>query len=659
MVAALLVLPTPPKTMNQTNSKNNDFSIVTLGEAKQAVKYIRRIIVILLIAHGMFLLHSTFYTNNTLGIMVGNIIILSFFFYYTTEDTSNIVTGMILWLLIITTANAAWVNGGLFDASLALIPTILFLSPLFSGRLMMLSMAAFAIAVLISLAYSHENLWQETLINNGISLWSRATNMILMVVISCLCGDLIATRLKSIVAGFVADQACTNDALAAAKRKSDYDDLTGLPNTSLCQIRISELLAVNNTRPGLLGFMTLGLSNFKGLNSTFGHQFGDQVLLRLSKLLRTVIGSDKSIYKGSGGTFILLADVGDYEELTEIANRLLIALNQPLSHGNYEVELSGNIGIAIAPFDGDSYQTLMQKSHTALAKAREVDQNSLCFFEPEFEASLKSRFEMAQQLRRALENNEFELHYQPKVDMDHNTIVGAEALIRWRKEDGNLVRPDLFIPLAEASGQIHEIGKWALHQACNDCRRWQQLGHSQLHIAVNLSAVQFKRGNLPESIFHALAQARLDPNYLEVEITESIFIDNMESIQEQIARITSRGISVAIDDFGTGYSNLNYLNRFNASNLKIDMSFVKNMLNSRQNQHIVKAIIKMSQELGVSNVAEGVEDGETAAALKKLGCAYGQGYYWSKPLPYKEFIELLTAEEPIPPPTIAANLTAQ
>ncbi len=642
--------------MNFLNSDKNDVSIIALDNTTSAVKYIRRIICILIGIHLVFLLHSIFYTNNTSAIMLGNISILCFFFYFTTEDTSNIVTAMTLWLLIVTAINAAWVNGGLYDSSLSLIPAILLVSPLFSGRLITLSMGTFAIIALFFMAYSHANNWQESIVSSHVSVWFRAINMALMILVSCICGELIASRLRSIVSEFLSKHENTAAELAAAKRTSDYDSLTGLPTTLLCQTQIEDRLTVNNIRPGLLGFIMLGLNNFKNLNSTFGHQFGDGVLIRLSKLLKTVDGHQGNLYKGSGGTFILLAEVGDYEGLTEIAHRLLIALNQPFSHsGGYEVELSGNIGIAIAPFDGDNFDALMRKSHTALARAREDEQNSIRFFEPEFESSLKERFELAQQLRRALENREFELYYQPKMDLNRNTIIGAEALIRWRKADNTLVRPDLFIPLAEASGQIHEIGKWVLHTACEDCRQWHKLGHSQLHVAVNLSAVQFKRGNLPESIFHALAQAKLDSNYLEVEITESIFIDNVESIQEQISRIARRGISVAIDDFGTGYSNLNYLNRFNASNLKIDMSFVNNMLTSRQNQHIVKAIIKMSQELGIDNVAEGVEDAETAEALRQLGCDYGQGYYWSRPLPQAEFIELLESgrmAQALPSPTL-------
>lgn len=258
------------------------------------------------------------------------------------------------------------------------------------------------------------------------------------------------------------------------------------------------------------------------------------------------------------------------------------------------------------------------------------------------EASITRRINMNTDLRTAIENDQFELYYQPKVELSTNRFVGAEALIRWRK-DGKIISPFEFISVAEESGLIVEIGRWALEKACADCATWQTLGLKGLSVAVNLSPVQFKRGNLPNHVFRALQKNQLDPSLLELEITESLFIDDTESIKKQIHLMVQRGVYFAIDDFGTGYSNLNYLSKFNASTLKIDMSFVRHMKDTPQLQHIVNAIIKMSQAMDLENVAEGVEDAETAAALKEKGCTYGQGYYWSKPLPADEFIALAQA----------------
>jgi len=257
------------------------------------------------------------------------------------------------------------------------------------------------------------------------------------------------------------------------------------------------------------------------------------------------------------------------------------------------------------------------------------------------EASIKKRLNMNQELKIAIEQQQ--LYYQPKVDLATNQFVGAEALIRWRKGD-TIISPNEFIPVAEESGLIVEIGRWALETACAECAKWQNNGLKGMTVAVNLSPIQFKRGNLPNHVFRALQKAKLDPNLLELEITESLFIEDAQHIEEQIFLMVERGVYFAIDDFGTGYSNLNYLLKFNASTLKIDMSFVRDMVGNLQLQHIVNAIIKMSHVMELENVAEGVEDAETAAILKAQGCVYGQGYFWSKPLPAAEFVKLAQAQ---------------
>jgi EAL domain-containing protein (putative c-di-GMP-specific phosphodiesterase class I) len=250
---------------------------------------------------------------------------------------------------------------------------------------------------------------------------------------------------------------------------------------------------------------------------------------------------------------------------------------------------------------------------------------------------------MNQELKTAIKQQEFELYYQPIVNLATNQFVGAEALIRWRK-NGILIPPNEFISVAEETGLIVEIGRWVLETACTECAKWQKNGLKGITVAVNLSPLQFKRGNLPNHVFRALQNAKLDPSLLELEITESLFIDDVKNIEQQIFLMVERGIYFAIDDFGTGYSNLNYLSKFNASTLKIDMSFVQGMWGNLQQQHIVNAIIKMSHLMELENVAEGVEDAETAAILKAQGCVYGQGYYWSKPLPAAEFVKLAQSE---------------
>lgn len=236
------------------------------------------------------------------------------------------------------------------------------------------------------------------------------------------------------------------------------------------------------------------------------------------------------------------------------------------------------------------------------------------------------------------------LFYQPKIDFKNNQIVGVEALIRWQHPTRGLIAPNEFIPVAEESGQIVDITKWAINHACKDISKWQAAGHGDVSVAINISIVDFRSGVLPQIVFKALSSHNINPNLLELEITESTIFEDTDHVQEQINKMSARGISFAIDDFGTGYSNLGYLNQFNVTILKIDQSFIRNIVDNSHNQHIVKAIISLSKSLAIENVAEGVEDLETADWLKINGCALGQGYYWAKPLSFVDFCQLLTKE---------------
>jgi EAL domain-containing protein (putative c-di-GMP-specific phosphodiesterase class I) len=338
-----------------------------------------------------------------------------------------------------------------------------------------------------------------------------------------------------------------------------------------------------------------------------------------------------------------LKRVPDFATLQDFCHQTIRLTILPLSISEYDFELNCSIGGAVTPFDGQTFEELNRKASFAVYKAREEESHSYHFYESDMEASINKRLNMNHELKIAIEQQQFELYYQPKVNLATNQFVGAEALIRWRKGD-TIIYPNEFIPVAEESGLIVEIGRWALETACAECAKWQKNELKGMTVAVNLSPIQFKRGNLPSHVFRALQKEELDPNLLDLEITESLFIEDAEHIERQIYLMVERGIYFAIDDFGTGYSNLNYLSKFNASSLKIDMSFVRNMEGNIQLQHIVNAIIKMSQVMELENVAEGVENAETAAILKAQGCLYGQGYYWSKPLPASEFVQLARAQ---------------
>lgn len=311
---------------------------------------------------------------------------------------------------------------------------------------------------------------------------------------------------------------------------------------------------------------------------------------------------------------------------------------------DFDVVFQPNIGIALVPFDGSTMAELRHNSHLAMHTKSEGEKADYNFFDKAMAIQEKEKLQLTKALKNAIKNNEFILHFQPKIDLATGKIIGAEALIRWISPEHGFIPPTVFIPLAEQVGVITDITHWVLEQSIYSCQEWHELGFNKLCVAVNLSAEDFKRGNLTTHTMNTLHQANLPAHFLELELTESMLMDDINYIQKQINELRSFGISFAIDDFGTGYSNLGYLTKFNVSTLKLDRSFVMNIYKSSSDLQIVKAIIEMSKSLNIANVAEGIEDKETANILTKLGCEVGQGYLWSKPLPQLEFIALLSEE---------------
>jgi EAL domain-containing protein (putative c-di-GMP-specific phosphodiesterase class I) len=309
-----------------------------------------------------------------------------------------------------------------------------------------------------------------------------------------------------------------------------------------------------------------------------------------------------------------------------------------------QIEISGSVGIAIAPKDGIEFSEICKHADMAMFQAKADGRNVYRFYNEELNKASIDKFNMLQLMRKALKQNEFQLYFQPKLQLSEQRIIGAEALLRWPQPDGSMISPDDFIPLAESSGLIVEIGEWVLQQACQACSRWHQQGYSDMTVAVNLSYVQFRDGKLEQQVQQALSAAALPAHALDLELTESLLIGDGDNIARQLSAMYQLGIRFSIDDFGTGYSNLGYLRRFNASRLKIDKSFIMSLCLSERDEPLVRAIIQMSKSLGLKTVAEGIEDSATAAQLALLGCDEGQGFYWSKPLPESDFLGFVSAE---------------
>jgi diguanylate cyclase (GGDEF)-like protein len=421
-----------------------------------------------------------------------------------------------------------------------------------------------------------------------------------------------------------------------------HDSLTNLPNRLYGETLFNLSLRECEESGQSLALLFIDLDNFKPINDALGHAAGDQLLKSLTEQLNEILLPRQYLIRFGGDEFLVIAPFNPQsDELTSLANSLIGQCASVFDIFQNQVTVSASLGTASAPKDGTDFKQLCRKADIAMYKAKQDGRNTYHHYDESLDKASENKFKMLQLLRPALSEQQFELHYQPIVELQSGNINTLEALLRWPQPDGSMIPPDLFIPLAESSGLINELGSWVVRQATQFCAQLRQQGHSDIRIAVNLSVMQFKDGQLQRTIESALYEAGLPPEALELELTESLLIDETEQIQKQLASLSKLGITIAIDDFGTGYSNLGYLRNFNASKLKVDRSFISPLCFSEHDESLVGAIINMAASLGLKTVAEGIEDDETLQKLLSLGCDIGQGYYWSKPLPENALIEYL------------------
>ncbi|WP_421714881.1 putative bifunctional diguanylate cyclase/phosphodiesterase [Alteromonas stellipolaris] len=421
-----------------------------------------------------------------------------------------------------------------------------------------------------------------------------------------------------------------------------HDSLTNLPNRLYGETLFNLSLSECEEHGQSLALLFIDLDNFKPINDALGHAAGDQLLKLLTQQLTEILSPKQYLIRFGGDEFLVIAPINpESDALTPLADSLIGQCASVFDIFQNQVRVSASLGTASAPKDGTDFKQLCRKADIAMYKAKQDGRNTYHHYDESLDKASENKFKMLQLLRPALSEQQFELHYQPIVDLKSGNVNTLEALLRWPQLDGSMIPPDLFIPLAESSGLINELGSWVVRQATHFCAQLRQQGHADIRMAVNLSVMQFKDGQLQRTIESALYEAGLPPDALELELTESLLIDETEQIQKQLASLSKLGITIAIDDFGTGYSNLGYLRNFNASKLKIDRSFISPLCFSEHDESLVGAIINMAASLGLKTVAEGIEDEETLQKLLLLGCDIGQGYFWSKPLPENALMEFL------------------
>jgi diguanylate cyclase (GGDEF)-like protein len=421
-----------------------------------------------------------------------------------------------------------------------------------------------------------------------------------------------------------------------------HDALTSLPNRVLLDDRMSQ--AIMHARRAGEGFAVcvLDLDRFKPINDSLGHRAGDELLKHVARRLTSAVRSVDTVARLGGDEFVLIISQARTKTDTErVARDVLEALRAPIKLGEIDVHTSASIGIAFYPDDGTTIETLYAHADAAMYCAKQRGGLNVEFFAPSMNLVTEDRVRFEADLHRALEQQQFELHYQPKFNAATRQIDSAEALIRWRHPERGLIPPNLFIPLAEESGLIVPIGEWVLREACRQARAWQEQGLPSLRVAVNISAVQFRRLDLVDTVRRALTDGGIDARYLEIELTETAVMSDPEESVDFLERLSRMGVIVSVDDFGTGYSSMSYLRRFPIDKLKIDRCFITNVMTSADDAAIVQAIISLAHSLRLTVVAEGVETAEQVAFLQKHGCDQYQGYYFSRPVEATAFAELL------------------
>jgi len=451
---------------------------------------------------------------------------------------------------------------------------------------------------------------------------------------------------------YAIERVSISEALLAEQQRSshasEHDSLTGLPNRAVVSDRIAQAIALAPRHGKQVAVLVLDLDRFKYINDSLGHPMGDRLLQSVAtRLVECVRGTDTVSRQGGDEFLVLLSEADEWSDAALVARRMLETVAEAHSVDGRDLHITTSIGISVYPEDGDDAETLIKNADTAMYQAKENGRQSYQFFKPEMNVRAVERQSIEQGLRRALERDEFALHYQPKVNLRTGAIVGAEALIRWTSPDLGSIPPAQFIPVAEDSGLIVPIGKWVLRRACEQARTWLDAGLPMKSIAVNVSAVELRDENFADGLFAILEDTGLDPGCLELELTESVVM-NAESVASILQIVSARGVRVAIDDFGTGYSSLSYLRKFPVHALKIDQSFVSHIGSIGDDTSIVTAMISMARSLNLRVIAEGVETPDQLAFLLAHECDEAQGFYFSRPMPAEAFATVVRGGQPLP-----------
>ncbi|MGE5493252.1 MAG: putative bifunctional diguanylate cyclase/phosphodiesterase, partial [Actinomycetota bacterium] len=430
--------------------------------------------------------------------------------------------------------------------------------------------------------------------------------------------------------------------LPASSRRASAD----LPNRILFRDRLAHAFERGRRYSHKVAVMLLDLDGFKTVNDSLGHPVGDKLLQLVAERIRSTVRVEDTVARLGGDEFALvLSNLDHGEDAVEVARKILLATQEPFDIGGHGALVTASIGIAVFPDDGDEPNTLIRNADAAMYKAKESGRNTHCFYQAEMTQAAQSRLSIERGLRRGIENQEFEVWYQPQVCLESGRYLGAEALVRWRDPERGLVPPNDFIPLAEQTGLIVPLGEQVLNRVCADARRWLDAGIHVGRLGINVAGPQLYRSDFVAALRQALERYRLSPETLEIEVTETFMMENPAEVRRILDAVQAMGVTTAIDDFGTGYSSLSYLKELPIDTLKIDRAFISHLPDDPHDIAITRAILALGKSLQFKVIAEGIETAAQRDFLQAEGCAEGQGYLFAKPMPPEEFARWLAARE--------------
>lgn len=615
---------------------------VVISLSQQRAQRLFQIAIACFLAIGMASLVAK---GSTLPILLGAMFFLLVSSVFAWRGKTMIAASILLLDLTVMLSVLVWVSGGVHDIAMLGYPMVLVLAAilgntylflillgliaLYSSAIVLLTIEGSFLMVFPTITYSHLVFVNGILLVTGFGVY------------------LLVRDLHNLMSSLKEENALVRRREQQIVELANQDQLTGLPNRRYAENTFDEMADLAEQNNETLVIFFFDLDNFKPVNDSLGHAAGDELLQQLAARLQKVADKNDVLCRFGGDEFIWLKSISSTDEkdlerqMTANANELLVTALQPFFIMQNKIDISGSVGIAIAPEHGNTFFDLCRSSDLAMYHAKTKGRNTYSFYSEDLNRVSIDRYQLLKNMRNALYDNRFEVWYQPKIELATNKIIACEALIRWPQSDGSFIGPDRFIPVAESSGLITEIGAWVLEQACRDCMYWQREGYKDVRVAVNVSYVQFRAGSFPQLVEQVLRKTGLAAQMLELELTESLLINDEDEVQKQLNELSSMGVTIAIDDFGTGYSNLGYLRSFNARALKIDKSFVLALGVSKRDEPLVKAMIQIAQSLGLSTIAEGVEDEESLTKLRSLECTVGQGYLWSPALPLSTWLEFM------------------